>query len=474
MRATIVGAMAAVLAAGMQAAAGPAEAVLAAAGDLAAQPPDIRPRLRYLWHPGPRPAEFGPVLAFWTNSLSRESGLTKPVRIGADVWRIDLDDYRWNTETWEKLLDIDPYFHARLVKARRFRNLTTGKIRTEEKVTVAHAPWLSQEHVGYLVQETRSEVPIIRADWWLVQSSRQLSLRNKQTGAGYYDWLGIEDRNSFFKLALFREADSIKLQLEVRAALEKSGISQQGRQVVRLQALTGPLWITLDVKDPTGKGNTTKNLRRGELKHDAEEHYLRLPNGMPAYFLGDQEGKRQDSAPDFLGPDDSPLRKSKDSRIHVGLACVRCHGGQVLQPVDDWVRRTYDGVLQLQSPDKDVQRELSRQYFSDLQGALQDDRAAFQRAMVGVSGMEPQKLVQAFAEAYHGYADSSVGLETAAREMGCTQAELRAAFSGYARSQGSIDGDLGNLLKHPPQPMPRLAWEELYGDAQTILRSAKP
>src|SRR5207253_2525217 len=87
--------------------------------------------------------------------------------------------------------------------------------------------------------------------------------------------------------------------------------------------------------------NAVRNLRRGDFRHQAEEHYLTLPNGLPVYFLGNAQGERQDSAPDFIGSDTSVLNVSRDGRIHVCLGCVRCHAGNVLQPIDDWARKNY-------------------------------------------------------------------------------------------------------------------------------------
>jgi hypothetical protein len=176
------------------------------------------------------------------------------------------------------------------------------------------------------------------------------------------------------------------------------------------------------------------------------------------------------------------------------LGCIRCHAGNVLQPIDDWARKNYTvGKLALLVPssfkdlDKDKQfklyEDLKRQYLSDLKSVLDNDRENYQRAVIAACGVDASELAKRFSKAYHGYADVPVGPEQAARELGCTVEEMRATFIRFVVAKGAIDPELGGLLgamevvegkvKFVPNVQPewvnRLHWEELYPLAQKMM-----
>src|SRR5205823_2423824 len=108
-------------------------------------------------------------------------------------------------------------------------------------------------------------------------------------------------------------------------------------------------------------------------------------------------------------------------------------------------------------------------YLSDLKSALDNDRLSYQKAIIAACGIDAAELAKRFARAYHDYADTLLGPEQAARELGCTPAELRTAFTRFVTAKGSIDPELGGLLAVPPEPIVRLHWEELFPLAQRYL-----
>lgn len=455
---------------------GPGDAVAAALADVRTLPPTQQQNARYLWMgnmPLAQREDLLRVTAFWANSLSRAPEIVPPTTVGAELIRLHLADYDWKVEVWEKLAAIDPYFHVQTETAGierwgipdgngGWKNVEERKV--AKKKTSIHVALPDEKTAGALVSLTQSQAPIVRADWWLAQVARQLSLTNKQTGAGYYDWLGIKDRKDFEKLIRLSAKDSADLGKEMRAAVDRSGVATQNRQVVRLQSLTGGAWATLDTNDGTGEGNAVRNLKAGTFKHQAEEHYGTLPNGLFAFLLCDNEGVRQDTAPDFIGADSSLGRQGNDARIHAGLSCVRCHV-EGLRGIDDFIRRQPKVVS---SPDYAELVQLRRQYFSNLNRQLDRDRSVYQESLQACNGLKPAANAKAVSEVWNRYVEELVGPERAAEELGVPVETLRRKLAGTG------DVLLAGLAATPPAPMTRTHLEESAGLLMQAVYGGKP
>lgn len=447
--------------------------------------------MQYFWLPHDEKdrENFKIVFKKHLNMLSREPEIAGFVEVTPILLRIDIRDFDIDRKVLEKAKDIDFFFHAR-ARVDADSPLVPKSVLPSprrkagaKKVIVGAAPWLPAKEIALLVMHTQAESPILNAEWFFVQSARQLSLRNKETGLGYFDVLKVKDRDAFFQLVGLDEKASIKAKKEIRAALDESGVSAQNRQIVRLQGINGGVWITLDTDDQSDRGIAIRNLKRGDFLHKAEELYAPLPNGLPATFLCNDQGVRQESAPDFIGPDDSSLRQGKDGRIHSNISCIRCHQGDVLKPVDDWVRDTYraDGPLRLQSPDKKLLLELKRQYFSDLNRALKRDREDYQHAIAlatatkaNPKGLTAKEASILYAKAWNAYVERPVTVAIAARELGVTPKHLLWSLKAAARAQGSIDPALAGFLKETPKVLKRPTWEDAYPIAAVYVQGFIP
>lgn len=475
----------------------PRLAVAAALADLDAQNSDDQPFHRYLYLPIGEETFF-PALRLHVNLISREAQLAYPKQVIPGLWRVDLRDYQWNAKVFEKLADIDPYFHRKQDQA----VIETVEVDVDQQYgyTDAYGKWHDTEirrekqkkqikrvvsknllyvpngatQLAGLALLTQSKVPIVRADWFLVQSARQISLNNKQTGAGYYDFLELRNRDDYFKLIGENENEAVRLQSEVRAVVSESGISAQNRQIVQTGVIQGKHWTTLDVFDQSGAGVAINHLRRGEFNHDAEEHYAPLANGLPVTFLCDAKGVRQDSAPDKLGGNKAPLNTSADLRIHVNLSCMQCHGAAVLMGVQDDVRPVYTGKLKTLSKDKNVDLELRRQYGQNLNNKLDKDRNDYQEVFSRTTGKSVKDTINLYSEAFTGYAYKRVDLKTAATEFGVSEQGLLKGLKDAAQRLGAGDFRTDPFLKEPPISIPRLNFEDAFQDTQDRLYGVLP
>jgi hypothetical protein len=408
------------------------------------------------------------------------------VAVRPDLLRLNLKDYALPHEVWEKLAEVDPYFHTQIETEgvekvveelwpggvwSDGRNYPRGAFKVQKKVTLpagkqsALAPWLDAGVAAGLAKAANSKAPVVRADWWLVQTSQQVV----RQGTGYYDFLRVKNRDDFWKLVRLDKKAAEEAQREVRAIVDDSGVALNNRQVVRLGTLLGGYWVTLDSKRSTGKNNAVRNLN-GDYKHDAEEVYAALPNGLFALFAGDANGVRADSVPDDIAS--SGVAPGNDRRIHLH-SCVTCHV-EGIRPIDDWARSVYTGDVALAGPDAEKIRRLRRLYLSDLERWVRRDRADYAEALLKISGLKPAEMAKLFGHLHASYAEARLGREQAAAELGTNPAHLLASLKSIAGKAGSIDPLVSGYLKEPPRRLRREHFEEAYPLLQQYLRGYTP
>jgi hypothetical protein len=448
---------------------GPAADVVRAWADLQLQQPALRPHLRYLSAyatPEADRAELARVLSFWVNSLSREAELVPPAQVAPGLWRVNLLDYGWDPVVWERLAGVDPYFHVKLRRTVTVRSRSTGRTFRRDRIVDAAAPWLPPGASAGLTEQTQSAAPIVRADWFLYRTAIQAG----REGHGYYDFLGLgKKEKDFQELVGVDERLARKARKEIAAVVARSSVTLNNRGIKRLGAVTGGYWYTQDYKTSTDRQNTLR-LLDGDAEPpegDASEQYGTLPNGLFAFWLQNGKGERQDTAPDFIAGDGQAT--DTDRRVHIGLSCIRCHV-EGIRPINDWARQVYHGALSLQSPDYAKLVRLRQLYLSDLEGHVKADQEAYARALGRACGLKPAELARAYAAAWHAYAERDLGLEDAARELGCTPQQLVAALDAQLKATGRLDPVLAGLIQKPPVAVRREHFEELYGVLQSALR----
>lgn len=464
----------------------PGGAILAALADAQSIGPGVGPYTRYLWL-GPIPAEERPAFvqtfSLHVNLLSRETDFVEPRQVAEDLLAVNILDYGWDADVYYLAKTLDPYFHVRLKRP-------SGEVLSD------HAPWLPYEETRTLARLVDSRSPLLRADWFLANTCRQLSLNNKLTGFGYYDFLGLKSRGDFFRLigldpGKYEKAKDQIRGNNIRGAVEqgKSGVATHNRQFERLVSDNGGAWFTLDADDSTGKKNAVQLLRRGDFQHQAEEWYGVLPNGLPVTLLCDAQGVLQATAPDFIGIDDSPDVIGRDHRIHANLACLRCHKEDGLRPPREWVRENMRSAqapggkagVGLSATDYKDYLALKRQFFSDLEKWFRQDRAVYAEAFLAattvqagcvvpkpLAGLGVAKAARQFARTYNAYAEHALELPQAAAECGLSSDEFRGRLKLYAAAKRrspypQIDNPLAPFLRMPPGDVGRLYFEEFYG-----------
>lgn len=414
--------------------------------------------------------EWRTGLDLWANNLSREPDLRPLRRVGKTLLAANLLHYGWDRRLLDALALADPYYHVQVDlivgKPGRmyFERSGTQKagwydvnVTRAERVS-ALAPWTPLAEHAELVALANSPAPVVRADWFFSQTAIQFGRK----GTGYYDVLRVKDRDEFHKLVALDQKGSEKFKRQVRGIVRRSGVGRFPRQIERLQALGGGYWYTLDViTDNKDRRNALRQLDK-DFQHEAEEHYGVLPNGLFTFLLCDQNGVRQDSAPDGIGFDRTT--PGNDGKIHVGLSCVRCHI-EGLKPIDDWGRQVFKGPTKLASPDPVQQLRLEQLYLADLQTWLDDDNGLYAKRLKKLTGWKPDEAAKAVGRMWAWYEEANLLPSDAAAELGLTEevylTRLRAYFKGQALAGLPSDNVLASHIGRVPVPIRKDDFEQL-------------
>lgn len=444
--------------------------VLAALADARRLDPVTAARTRYLslaQVPERDRDEWRKVVELWANNLSREAEFGRLRRVTPTVYALLLDDYGWLAEVWDKLADEDPYLHVQIkvakggqgpwfypAKAGRKAGYQPMPMDRAGNVT-ALAPWLPTLEVAELVALTQSAAPLVRGDWWFSRAGIQFG----RVGTGYYDFLQVKARADFEKLVGLDVKASQAVKREVAGIVARSGVGNFPRQIFRFQSITGGYWQTRDViTDNKDARNAIRQLDQ-DYKHEAEEIFGVLPNGLYAFFLGNAAGVRQDSAPDGIGFDHTA--PGRDGKIHVGVSCVRCHV-EGLRPIQDWGRRVYRGPLALSSPDPVQLRRLTQIYLGELQEWLDDDTALYARKLKRLTGWKTEEAAKAIGRTWSWYVEADLLPADLAAEFGIDEKEYLSKLRAYYRANQLGDPVLASHLADPPIPIRRDDVEQIY------------
>lgn len=472
----------------------PAECVVVAWKDAEKIPPTVQPYIRYFTL-GEIPQidrdEKAKVLSGHVNHLSTEQDL-QPVAVVPEcdgaVLRIDIRDYGWTTDLWERLV-IEPYFHVDAIEQWPGGVWQAdGKTYPAGPYTIrALAPWLSEapsntKTLASLATATNSQVPIVRGDWFLNQSAVQ-RLRK----VGYYDWLRVKTQKDFDDLAGFDRKIADKAGRIDRESVGVSGVTLQPRAIVREEGVR-PIWRTFDFELAVDRKDPLRIIGKDiEGQFDATEQFALLRNGLWATALFNGKGERQDAAPSTIASDS--LSKSNNKNVEVNVSCQRCHANGGLQSVDGWFRHGAGGP-KVKSLDPDKSRKFRQEYQSDLQRYIDRDRNVYADAIKECTGWTPKEWSAAYSAEWERYEDARVDLEWAARDLHRTPAEVRKAIAVALKVELVVRerqqaGDVVNVKLAPAvdlvfgqlvagKAIGIRQWESVYGSASATIRGIVP
>jgi WD40 repeat protein len=237
------------------------------------------------------------------NSLSWQRRITPPEAVdpAKTLYRLDLRDYQWNTQTWNRILQAYPHYIGQKGSAYK---------------------WVRGV--------TETELPYVRADWFVANASRPPLYQDILQ-------LPLTDRDLERQL---RVDVLLNIQEErvARAGFNGSGIAKNNRMLERHESGYGAYWRSYDFSDNTDLQNLFEHPvgpQQGlnSFVHAGGEIIFSLPNGLQAYFVVDANGRRLDRAPIEIVSDP----KRRDKLVETGISCMSCHV-RGLHPKTDQIR----------------------------------------------------------------------------------------------------------------------------------------
>lgn len=374
------------------------------------------------------------TLNFWIHSLSYENIVQNVRKVDGDndLWWIDIRDYGWTTEAWEKVSQHEPYFRE---------------------------PWIRYQ--DYEILRVLAGNAIVRADWFIIHTSDVTKQVDRDLPPLYYELLyaktGVPKTLEEFRAAWGIDIKKIEaLQIEKGVIVDKgsSGVSRNNRQISRTRTELGYYYETSDVKTSEGKQDYIENLDPlgvSRSDRDAGETFTTNKLGLQVYFLYDGNNKRVEFGdPTVVWDRTDP----KDIRVRTARSCIICHADAVNIPQNALSDHLKSGV-ELLTYNKEYQIALERFYLSPMGKLFSADKEIFNSAVESINGLSGQANAKLYQEILKWY-ERALSISHAAQECGVSVEEFK------AKCAPTISGRLGSLVKSE-KSVNREIWEDLDG-----------
>ncbi len=235
------------------------------------------------------------------NSLSWNTSLVTPHAVdpARTVLRVDIRQLNWSSEIWEDIEAANPYFLA-----------------------------LDTPNARACCELTQCQMPFVRVDWFVFAASKPPL---------YHGVLALPETDKELEDALrVNVAANIDQELAIRAAFNRSGVTQNNRLIEWHKSPYGSYWKSYDFGGNTGRQNLFERplgpgTSSDAFQHDGGEIIFTLPNGLQAYLLVDETGKRIDQGPTSIVSDP----KRPDKTVTNGVSCMSCHYTGVITKNDE-------------------------------------------------------------------------------------------------------------------------------------------
>lgn len=358
---------------------------------------------------------------------------------GSDtLWWIDLRNYNWTPQAWEKISATDGYIVEPIVDHK-----TNGLLRLISGNAIVRADWFCAHATDTTMQSDR-DIPVDFYRTLLYANAEKIPTTVTELNA-YWGFDSDELHN------LGTESATITTSSEQ--------VARHNRILFHYRTPFGYRYETYDVKFQLGQRDYVATFpEMGGNKppvSDAGEIFFSNALQMQVYDLRDDNGNLVDFA------DPTVARHIQDAigdtRVRTAHSCMDCHAPGPL-PAQNTIER-YLRSSNLYIPDKDDELRIDRVYLSGrFEESIEDSQELYARALLKVNGLTPEENSQFYLDVVDRY-KKPVTLEIAAFECGMElndfKTEVLNENTDLARR---VPGRLAILITIG-DPIPREIWE---------------
>ncbi len=380
------------------------------------------------------------------NSLSWHAKIIHPRSADSQgiVLAVDVRQLGWiepdGKNLWDEILAKYPY------------GLTHGRYPEEPTI---NRQWKQ------VTERTRSSLPVLRTDWFIALAARPPL---------YHTLVQIPEQLAALQQRIPTESGTLDLFQNIidgrvqRAGFNGSGVSDRNNRLIeRHDTQYGAFWISYDMKVSAGRGNlfvfplgpkfAENPFDKQAFVHDGGEVIFNLPNGLQAYMLVDNLGRRIDEGPIAIVSDGNEKRSGTPAIVN-GISCMACHQYGMIRKSDE-IRGSH--VLGGAAKDRIDQIYVLPE---QLDAVFQQDEERFERAANEavrpflLTGSDAEKTIRDFPEPIapiaKWYVVPELSLADVTRELGVSDAEkVREVIAGNEElmRHGLFPLTRGNTIK---------------------------
>lgn len=381
-----------------------------------------------------------------------------PTIISPNLLRIDLHEGNGSFETWEKLypdltfqmpkgvfglvakkiegdyalVDCEPWTKDGVTYREKW-------VKRSELSKLTFAPH-ALPHTQALSDKLRTNVPIVEARYFIVRSCASVDYG---FGEGlYYQFAGVRksqekgltDQDQFLKDFFKINLSEIRADLaDSRVGIGVSGVTKKPRAAEVVQGSSHParsdglVYITHDIrnKDANAKQNPFRELLGFiDQNNDAAREIIGPKrNGHHVFYLGDNQGNRQDKVPDDIARWHG-FGGEYTTELVAGISCMECHSREKnengIKDLPNHVLLLYKNnlgpTLDLSTGDS---RRLQSSYAGELSASVNSSRNFYADAVFQSSGgLTVHEASQGCAKLFSDYIYTDVTPEMACLELG--------------------------------------------------------
>lgn len=379
---------------------------------------------------------FSPLAIRTTTVDKDEKPIMIPIRQVKDsktLWWIDLRDYNWTPEAWEKVSELDGYFVDPVI-----------------------------DYNKYAALKLLSGNAILRADWFILHATDMSKQTDTNRKTRIYDTLlyarqkiptNVEEWRKIWGVDI-KQAQALGADSATLVSKSKEVSRDGNRMLFGYRTPLGYYYDTYDTKNLEGFRDYTDNIvaykGRPPTVYDGGETFATNHLGLQVYALRNQKEELVPFADativrhlgDALG----------DARVITARSCIDCHAAGPIV-AENTFREFIDQGSKAKTVNKYDALRIKRVFLNGkFEEGILDNQAMFARALKRANGLTPVENNKLFLEAIIQY-NTPLSVEQAAFECGLSVDEFREKVKKISSVR------VLKLISNNPEPIPRQVWE---------------